>query len=342
MRMPEFSGPVQLDTSPLLGSHPPRAASKDRKIAGWGALRSRRSTLARFALSPGSFAARRRTGIKLEVGTGQAVLSPLLSASRLRLCLATKFGSLRKAFKYLDKSGAGTLTCQELRDGLVECGMAEPEQSKNIQVLYKAFDTQGAGVISISDFIGDANEAPPDDSEEWRYLTTAEKWTRWCDRTSAEVPAKPRPALWQMQSFSSFDAIQESEEKRARELQRMRTMIAQGIHKTESGLRLTAPHLLADVDGDAVQAFRREALEVVELSGKRVRHALQESARSRHDLQGCVQQLRCMEEEARKAEKKKLLVMQRQSRPDQGRGGNRIRVSAIMTQDMVNMFSGDS
>jgi hypothetical protein len=259
----------------------------------------------------------------------------------LRLCLATKFGSLRKAFKALDKAGTGTMTCQQLKDGLVDCGFPEAQRSKNFNALYKEFDAQGTGTISFSDFVGDAHEAPPEEQEDWQYLTTAEKWTRYCERTSGQVPEKPRPPVWQSDPLSSLGAIKESEEKKSRDLQRMRSMISQGIHKTESGLRLTAPHLLNGFQEETVHQYRREALETVELSSKRVRHALQESARFRNALSGCVQQLRSIEEESRRAEKMEFFSRQRQNKLDREGSDNRFRVSAILNLDMVSMFTDD-
>lgn len=265
-------------------------------------------------------------------------------AERFRAVLSQRFGSLRKAFKALDKGGTGVLSCARLKQRLAELGMKVEDVSglRSATALFKEFDKQGAGTITISEFIGDSAECPPpDDQDEWQYLTTAEKWVRWCERTPGDPApgSRLRAPVWHSRPDEAMTAIKELEEKRAKDLHRIRTMMAQGIHKTERGLKLTAPHLLPVADDDTVDQYRREALETVELSSKRIRLALQESTRCRHDIQGCTQALRGVEEEARRAECKEFLAQQRRRMLSTRGSAARFRVSTVLTLDALNVFS---
>lgn len=262
--------------------------------------------------------------------------------SELKALLLAKYGTLRKAYKTLDRGGNGILGCHQLREMLVSIGLIPggTETRREFTKLFKEMDSTGGGTLSFSDFVGDAVEPPPEENEEWHYLTTAEQWTRWCDRTSAESP-KCRPPVWAT-PLASLNAVRDYEERRAKDLHRMRTMMAQGVHKTQSGLKLTAPHLLEDFDADTVNTYRRESLETVEIASKRIRHALQESARTRHDLKTCVEEYRRMELETKRAEKRDKLSKTRKAKATaRGGEGRGLRVSCILTLDVVNMLTAN-
>jgi len=136
-----------------------------------------------------------------------------------------------------------------------------------------------------------------DEHEEWQFLTTQEKWTRWCHNTNhAENhddvgwfrPLKQAAEDMNMIRFAA-------EEKRDRDRARMRKMISQGVHRTKEGLQLTAPHLPKDMDHESVRKYRRECLDKVDQQSRRIRQAITYTSTARHELKHCKEALASIE-----------------------------------------------
>lgn len=281
----------------------------------------------------------RRGSIRGDSKRGASAFAGLTPVQRFRLHLVIKYGCLREAFKALDSTGKGRMSYRAFEERLNEHGidMAEVTGLEHLTPIFKELDVNGTGSITVSELIGDTAEPPPDDSVDWLYLTTEESWNRYCDRTSNVDGSQCRLPAWQSKPLSAVSAINELERKKTRDLHRMRTALSQGVHKTEGGLHLAAPHLPSQMDSDTVQRQRREAFETMDRRTKRIRQALQESARSRHELSGCVQALRGIEEEERRKEARELFIQN--ARRDASGKRRSLQAGDVFSLDKLNFLS---
>jgi len=211
--------------------------------------------------------------------------SPEAAVERFHNALKAKYGTLRKAFKALDRRGSGQLSFEHLIRGVEDVGlMGIACDESSLQLVFNEFDVEDVGSITFSEFLGMKTDAPFEDSDEWQYLTTMEKWTRWCNMTKAHS-AGFRAPTWQADGEASAARVT-MQEKRDRDREAMRRMIAQGVHKQRSGLQLCAKHLPRDLDESSVQKFRREALDQVDKKSKSIKKVLSECSKNRQELKG--------------------------------------------------------
>ncbi|CAJ1358801.1 unnamed protein product [Effrenium voratum] len=97
---------------------------------------------------------------------------------------------------------------------------------------------------------------------------------------------------WRGSETVARKSIRDLENELSLDRDRLRLMIQQGVHKSKNGLKLTVRHVQPDIDREALWRYRRETLEKVDTHGKRIQQALNDSARARKDLQGCVEALK--------------------------------------------------
>jgi Ca2+-binding EF-hand superfamily protein len=228
---------------------------------------------------------------------------------RFRYHLRSKFGSVRRAFKAFDAHGRGRLSFADFEHGLekFEVRWMETSGMRDMQTLFKELDVEGDGVITCSRLLGQMNENA-DEHDEWQYLTTMEKWTRWCSHTEKPSSKSENPHTWNdplhkaREDISAMRCQLEGERDRSRA--RMQRMIQQGMHRTKAGLQLAATHLPKDIGADhfSVQRYRQHALEKVEQQSKRIKQQIEHTSLARHELKHCSQALRSVDEKTRREE----------------------------------------
>lgn len=219
---------------------------------------------------------------------------------RLRKHLKSRFGSLKKAFKALDTHGRGYLSYADFKGGLDRLGVhwSEVAGYNDLQKLFEVMDSKGMGELTLTTMTGDFHDGH-DERVDWQFLTTMEKWTRWCDNTRAHPESmSARPLKQADEDINSIRCTLEA--KRERDRVRMRRMISQGLHRTRAGLHLTAWHLPKELNAHAVQRHRRIELEKVEQKSKRIREVLNKSKMRSQELRQCSQALRDVEAESRR------------------------------------------
>jgi len=268
---------------------------------------------------------------------------------RLRLHLKARFGTLRRAFKVLDLNGRGVISFNDFKHGLEKNDVRWVEVSgcNDLHQLFRSFDIQNNGNVNFTQMMGMSSHEASDDHEDWQYLTTMEKWTRWCSHTdtsaykqhdelSCSRPAdRPQPLR---QAREDMNMIRmKREKKRDRDRARMRRMIAQGIHKTPSGLHLTASHLPKDIASEQYNAkkYRHDALEKVDLQSKRIQQAITYSTEARQQLKHCNEAMLGIQITSKKTEMAEFLLALRSDKPD---GGGLCQTTKL-SFDMVNMFN---
>lgn len=237
--------------------------------------------------------------------------------------LEDRFGTLREAFKAMDRNGNGVLSSGELMEALVKFDVpwAEITGLKSYHALFKALCPDKLGLLNIKTAVRHDGLPFEPREDEWQFLNTMEKWSKWCDQTGDEVPQRLRPPPWQSEDAAHAKRL--LEEKRDRDHRRMRRMIEQGLHKTKAGLQCVAWHLPKDLDMEMVQRYRRDALDTVEKKSRRIREVLAHAARQRHDLQHCVQALQGVET---RREAKEIFFQQRQAQQRQNAAKQQVTI----------------
>jgi hypothetical protein len=126
------------------------------------------------------------------------------------------------------------------------------------------------------------------------------------------------------------------QKKRDHEHNQMRSMIAQGLHKSKSGLQITAWHLPKELSVETVQRYRRDALEDVEKKSKRIKQGLSDAKKNRNEIKNCAKALKAVEEERCMLENKERMQAER------ARDGSTSLLGSLLTVDVVNKFSEES
>jgi len=130
-----------------------------------------------------------------------------------------------------------------------------------------------------------------------RMDDTLEGWSKWCERAGRATVQLPSPP-WR--SEGDVAAKRALEDRLNRERAQMQRILQQGLHQTK--LARSLAHLPKNLSSEAVQRSRKDALEVVEKRTRRIRKALSETARHRHDLQGCIHALQAVKDANNKAQ----------------------------------------
>eukprot|EP00930_Biecheleria_cincta_P005545 TRINITY_DN106476_c0_g1_i1.p1 TRINITY_DN106476_c0_g1~~TRINITY_DN106476_c0_g1_i1.p1 ORF type:complete len:368 (+),score=90.62 TRINITY_DN106476_c0_g1_i1:97-1200(+) len=126
-------------------------------------------------------------------------------------------------------------------------------------------------------------------------LDTLQQWRRWCNKADRgfKSPRSQCPA-WKDPDFLTKE-INELEERLQRDRVRMRKQMEQQVHKSKEGLKITAQHLPAvadELNAEVVSRYRKDALESIDIQGKRIREALRVSTLRRKELEVCVQTMK--------------------------------------------------
>jgi hypothetical protein len=142
--------------------------------------------------------------------------------------------------------------------------------------------------------------------DDWQFLTTLEKWNRWCSRTDRPGAKKHDSQLWrgplQQATNDIFTIRCTHEAKRQRSKAVMRKMLAQGMHKTKAGLRLAASHLPKDVTAKSFNGrkYRLDVLDKVEQQSQRIQKIIDRTSAARIELKHCKQEMRAVEDKAKR------------------------------------------
>jgi Ca2+-binding EF-hand superfamily protein len=211
-----------------------------------------------------------------------------------------------------------------------------------MQTLFKEFDSEGSGEITCSQFLGSMAETS-DGHDDWQYLTTMEKWTKWCSNTDHPTSKTEEKHTWSdplHKATEDISAIRcQLEGERDRSRARMQRMIQQGMHKTKAGLHLAAAHLPKDISNDnfCVQRYRQHSLEKVEQQSRRIKQQIEHTSLARHELKHCCQALRSVEEKAKREVAQEWLQEHRCDLKIPGRPERRSTIQF----NLVNDFSED-
>lgn len=305
----------------------------------------RRHCLRRMATLPSSYHAGLRTLARNE------------AMEYIRMVLRGRYCGLRRAFKEMDIQSKGSLTSEEFRSGLEAAGISWPDDGDavcDLRSLFAAFSTNGSKTLSVSDLMGpesanvnfeNMHGGHPEHqhhSHDWIYMTTMEKWHVWCEDTAApeglDSDVSRRAPHWEL---NDADSRQQSrlEKRRDASHARMRRMLEQGTHKTRDGLKLTAWHLPAELDSEAVQKYRRSALEEINQQSHRIREAITQTTQQRRALHCVREQLEELERQANAKEFQERAAL-RKSVTWKAKGGA-IRSSAVFSVTAVNLLSED-
>eukprot|EP00929_Paragymnodinium_shiwhaense_P065167 TRINITY_DN32701_c0_g2_i1.p1 TRINITY_DN32701_c0_g2~~TRINITY_DN32701_c0_g2_i1.p1 ORF type:complete len:783 (+),score=218.71 TRINITY_DN32701_c0_g2_i1:119-2467(+) len=221
-----------------------------------------------------------------------------VAAERLRAFLKTKYGDLRKAFKALSPPGKGFMTCSDLHLALqmAEINWTAVCGQEKLQRIFVGLDVRGVGRLTVSDLLlNDGLEAPASEDEDWLFLTTMEKWTRWCKITDDPevVMNKTKEKGTTRQYEEDINIMKHAmEERKARQRQVMKRMIDQGVLRAPNGRHLVARHLPKELNKEVVQKFRQKEMEKVLNKGRRIQKALDDVKCNRQELKGVVEEFR--------------------------------------------------
>jgi len=226
----------------------------------------------------------------------------------LRMHLIVRFGSPSAAFKALDLNDNGFLSMSELETSLCRYGIPWREVTKCTKFgkVFFALDKSHFGKLSLQDMMGqrissssEIDESLREVDDGWAFLSTSEKWTKWCDLTP-EVPPEQRsrqphwsPTLDTNKQLSGLEA------RRDDDRERMRLMISQGIHKTPAGLKMTLDNLPLRLDETGARNLRHELLDSVDAQSKRIRRTLGEVSNNRSVLKQCSRAMRAIDSATR-------------------------------------------
>lgn len=110
---------------------------------------------------------------------------------KFRQHLKMRFVTLRRAFKALDANAQGVLSFNDFKLALerLDVRWAEVTGFNDLQKLFKALDLHSSGELSQAQLMGVLQDSS-DNHEEWQFLSTMEKWTRWCDNTDKDTSKK--------------------------------------------------------------------------------------------------------------------------------------------------------
>jgi len=292
------------------------------------AEKRRRGTGATFSLSPSC--------------TGADQLDPP-SLDRCRKILISSFGTVRKAFNALDTKQEGRISLLDLASGLERTNQMSEDDAYHITRVVEMMDMTGTGVVSLTDMIFLLGDDGPQNEEkgDFKFLTTQEKWSKWCDNMDAQTKrdelVHQSVATWQAdKELSSQKIIQQEKARGEREV--MKLKINQGIHKTKSGLQLVARHIPKNLSKDSVYNYRRESLGIVDKRSMRIKDMLADCKQNRRDLTTMVKDLQGVETESRRADLIEKIAQQRKEQGEQDVGVLRGQILSI---DAVNTFSED-
>eukprot|EP00929_Paragymnodinium_shiwhaense_P046312 TRINITY_DN23575_c0_g1_i1.p1 TRINITY_DN23575_c0_g1~~TRINITY_DN23575_c0_g1_i1.p1 ORF type:complete len:652 (-),score=111.80 TRINITY_DN23575_c0_g1_i1:187-2142(-) len=228
---------------------------------------------------------------------------------RLLYTLQGKYGCLRSSFKALDANADGLLSFEDLKIGLVYAGVSWPKISAtvNVRSVFALVDPANIGAISFEDLMQASppemqkQEAAPADSELWQFLTTPEKWARWCELTDADASwkdgdgsPKDRSAPWQCDAEDLSTFKNDLLKKQTHDKEEFKKYLAQGCHKTREGLRVCAKHLREDVFQESAQTIRQRALEDVDSNCRRIQKVLGQCSKTRRDVARMVESLQAI------------------------------------------------
>jgi hypothetical protein len=178
--------------------------------------------------------------------------------------------------------------------------------------------------------------------QEWLHLSTMEQWTRWCSNTehldNHDELGFSHPLQKAAEDISSIRCVREK--RHDKERCRMRRMIAQGIHRTKSGLGITATHLPKDITSNSYSAhkYRHDALEEVDQYSRRIKRAINHTATARQELKHCKEALAAIEPKQNEDFCDSLASRFHKNQPEE----DTRRWRRSLTTEIVNNFTEDS
>eukprot|EP00747_Dinoflagellata_sp_TGD_P212895 gnl/TRDRNA2_/TRDRNA2_85930_c1_seq1.p1 gnl/TRDRNA2_/TRDRNA2_85930_c1~~gnl/TRDRNA2_/TRDRNA2_85930_c1_seq1.p1 ORF type:complete len:679 (-),score=122.86 gnl/TRDRNA2_/TRDRNA2_85930_c1_seq1:119-2155(-) len=268
---------------------------------------------------------RKRThGAHADVSLDHAIIN-------MRSHLIKTFGTATKAFRALDANNSGRLSLSEMGESFAHHHIKVSDFAGHHQLkeIFKVLDTNCSGDLAFQDLMGEPEVI--EERNEWEFLSTAEKWTKWCSLTGpSHFPAGRKP-IWR-DDEGSTNLRYRFQERRDFEQVRMRKMIAQGLHKTKNGMKLLATHLPHDMDEDSVRRYRRDALEQVSRKSRRIHQALVETSAQRHVIKQCSARLREIEHKNRQHHLQEMVA----ARKAGGGGGFGLDMAAMFSEESLS------
>jgi len=263
--------------------------------------------------------------------------------TKLRLYLKMRFGTLRRAFKSLDVNGHGALSFDSFKLGLEQhdVNWSEVTGCSDLRKLFKALDVQENGELNSTQMMGVSHENG-DTENEWQFMNTMEKWSRWCSNTELTSTKRSHTSTGWVQPLqkakNDINVLRcDHEEKRTRDRTRMQKLMKQGVHRTgKAGFEQTVRHLPKDItrEGYNVQKYRHNALESICTAGLRIKQAIHDAAAQRQELKHCVEEMQAIEPKKHDQLQEFAACMKSSLHPSKSS-------CMKLTCEMVNMFTED-